>query len=68
MNILKRAAAPTPKLFKVLRNIGLALAAASAAIIASPVLLPASIITAAGYVAVAGAVISAVSQITVEPE
>jgi hypothetical protein len=68
MNILKRAAAPTPKLFKVLRNIGLALAAASAAIMASPVLLPASIITAAGYVAVAGAVISAVSQITVEPE
>ena len=68
MNILQRAAAPTPKFFKLLRNIGLALAAASAAIMASPIMLPASIITAAGYVAVAGAVVSAVSQITVEPE
>jgi hypothetical protein len=68
MNILQRAAAPTPTFFKMLRNIGLALAAASGAIMASPVVLPASIITAAGYVAFAGAVISAVSQITVETE
>ncbi len=68
MNILQRATTPTPKFFKILRNIGLALAAASGAILASPVMLPTTVIAAAGYVAVAGAVVSAISQITVETE
>ncbi len=66
--VFNRAKAPTPKFFKTLRNIGLALAAASAAIITAPVSLPAAVVTAAGYLAVAGGVLSAVSQITVEPE
>jgi ABC-type xylose transport system permease subunit len=65
MNLVERAVSPTPTFFQKLRNIGLALAAASAAIIAAPVTLPAIIITIAGYLAVAGTVISAVSQITV---
>ena len=64
MNIIERAQAPTPKFFIVLRNIGLVLAAASGTILAAPVALPAAIITTAGYLAVAGGVISAVSQIT----
>ena len=64
MNIIERAQAPTPKFFIVLRNIGLVLAAASGAIMAAPVALPAAIVTTAGYLAVAGGVISAVSQIT----
>ena len=64
MNIIERAKAPTPKFFIVLRNIGLVLAAASGAIMAAPVVLPAAIVTTAGYLAVAGGVISAVSQIT----
>ena len=64
MNIIERAQAPTPKFFIVLRNIGLVLAAASGAIMAAPVVLPAAIVTTAGYLAVAGGVISAVSQIT----
>jgi hypothetical protein len=64
--IIARAKAPTPKFFKKLRNIGLTLAAISAAIITAPITLPAAVITAAGYVAVASGVISAVSQITVE--
>ena len=64
MNVIERAQAPTPKFFIVLRNIGLVLAAASGAIIAAPVALPAAIVTTAGYLAVAGGVISAVSQIT----
>ena len=64
MNILQRAQAPTSSFFKKLRNIGLALAAISAAIISAPITLPAAIVTVAGYLAVAGGVIGAVSQIT----
>lgn len=66
MNVVQRASAPTPKFFKILRTIGLALLAVSGSIIASPVALPAVVITIAGYSAVAGGVLSAVSQITVE--
>ncbi|MBI2271442.1 MAG: hypothetical protein HYU69_13950 [Bacteroidetes bacterium] len=68
MTLFQRAKAPTPKLFKTLRNIGLALAAASAAIMTAPVAIPASIISIAGYVAVAGAIMTALSQITVASE
>ena len=64
MNIVKRAKAPTPKIFKVLRNIGLALAAVGGTILAAPVALPVVISSIAGYLAVAGGVLSAVSQIT----
>jgi len=65
MNLIERAASPTPSFFQKLRNIGLALAAISGAIIAAPVALPAIVITIAGYLAVAGTVLSGVSQITV---
>ena len=64
MNIIKRAKAPTPKFFKVLRNIGLALAAVGGTILAAPVALPAAVVTIGGYITVAGGVISAVSQLT----
>lgn len=64
MNIIQRTKSPTPKFFKKLRTIGLALAAVSTAIITAPVTLPAAIVTIAGYAAVAGSVISAVSQLT----
>ena len=64
--IVKRAKSPTPKFFKILRSIGIGLLAISGTIVASPVILPAAITTLAGYLAVAGGVLSAVSQITVE--
>ena len=64
MTIIKRAKAPTPKFFKVLRNIGLVLAAVGGSILAAPVTLPVAIVSIGGYVAVAGGVISAVSQLT----
>ena len=60
--------APTPKFFRVLRTIGLALAAASGALLAAPVALPAGIITLAGYLTVAGSVVTAVSQTAVTNE
>ena len=65
MNLVERAASPTPTFFQKLRNIGLALAAIGAAIMASPIVLPTIVVTVAGYLAVAGTVLSAVSQVTV---
>ena len=66
MNIVERAKAPTPKFFRILRTIGLALLAISGSVIAAPIVLPAAVVSVAGYIAVAGGVISAVSQITVD--
>jgi uncharacterized membrane protein HdeD (DUF308 family) len=68
MNIVDRAQAPTPKFFRILRSIGLVLLAVSGTILAAPVALPVALVSAAGYVAVAGGVISAVSQMTVNNE
>ncbi|WKL44186.1 hypothetical protein [Flavobacterium sp. ZE23DGlu08] len=68
MNIIKRVKTPTPKFFKVLRNIGLALVAVGGTILAAPIALPILITTAGGYLAVAGGVISAVSQLTTTEE
>lgn len=68
MNLLKRAKAPTPKLFRVFRNIGLALASAGGVLLAAPVALPAIVVTVGGYLTVAGGVLSAVSQIVVMEE
>lgn len=62
--ILNRAKAPTPKFFKVLRTVGLALAAVGGTILAAPIALPAIVSTIGGYVAVAGGVLSAASQLT----
>jgi uncharacterized membrane protein YeiH len=67
MNLIERVKAPTPKFFRILRSVGLALLAISGSIIAAPVALPVAVVTVAGYVAVAGGVISAVSQMTVSP-
>ncbi len=68
MKIVERIKAPTPKFFKILRSVGLALLAISGTIVAAPIVLPVTVITVAGYMAVAGGVISAVSQMTVVEE
>ncbi len=68
MNIIKRVKAPTPKFFKILRSIGLTLLAISGSVIASPIILPVTVVTVAGYMAVVGGVLSAVSQMTVVEE
>lgn len=65
MTIINRFTAPTPKLFQQLRNIGLTLAAIGGILIAAPVALPTTVITIGGYLTVAGGVISAVCQLTV---
>ncbi|MEL7588454.1 MAG: hypothetical protein AAGU19_17220 [Prolixibacteraceae bacterium] len=47
---------------------GLAVAAAGAAIVTAPVSLPAGLVSLGGYLAVGGAVLGAVSQATVQSE
>lgn len=66
MNIMERAAAPTPKFFQVLKTIGITLAAVSGALLTAPVALPAIVSTIAAYLAVAGTVATVVSQAAVE--
>ena len=66
MSVVQRVKAPTPPFFKTLRTIGLALAAIGGAILASPIALPAGLVAAAGYVALAGGVVTAVSQTAVD--
>ena len=68
MKIIDRFKAPSPKFFRVLRNIGLGLLSLSGTILAAPLVLPAAVVTVAGYVAVAGGVLSAVSQMTFDEE
>jgi hypothetical protein len=65
-HLIERIKAPTPKFFKTLRTIGISLAAIAATILTAPITLPAVIINIAGYVAVAGGVLGAVSQTAME--
>ena len=51
---MKRMQAPTPKLFRILRTIGIALAAVGCTLLTAPVALPAAVLTIAGYVSAAG--------------
>ena len=66
--IINRAKAPTPKFFKVLRNIGLVLAAVGGTILAAPIALPVVVTSIGGYLAVVGGVVSAVSQLTTKED
>jgi hypothetical protein len=62
MTILERIKLPTPVFYKRLRTIGLSLAAVGGALLASPIVLPATLVTVAGYLTVVGSVIGAISQ------
>ena len=68
MNLIERYQKPTPKFFKTLRNIGIALASIGGAIIAAPIALPTVIVTVATYLTVAGTVATAVSQAVVSDD
>jgi hypothetical protein len=65
LSLIKRITAPTPRIFKIFRTVGLCLTAAGSAIIAAPA-MPAILVSIAGYLTVAGAVMTAISQIAVE--
>ena len=68
MNLVERALAPTPKWFKILRTVGIALATIGGTIIAAPVVLPVGLVSAAGYLVLGGSIISVVSQTAVKSE
>ena len=64
MNLIQRFKSPTPKFFRILRNVGLCLAAAGGILVAAPVAIPVGLVTAGGYLIVAGSVATAVAQAT----
>ncbi len=68
MNLIDRYKKPTPKFFKVLRNIGIALGSSGAAIMAAPMTVPAGLVALATYLTVAGIVVTAVCQAVVSDE
>ncbi len=68
LNLVERVQAPTPKWFKILRTVGIALASVGGIIIASPIALPVGLVSAAGYLVLGGSIISVVSQTAVKSE
>ncbi|MEO7532065.1 MAG: hypothetical protein ABIS69_11655 [Sediminibacterium sp.] len=66
--VIERAGAPTPAFFRKLRNLGVLLAGLSTTILASATVMPALLITIAGYAAVGGTVLGIVCQLVKEGE
>ena len=67
LTVLQRLTAPTPKIFKIFRTVGLSLAAAGGAILAAPA-MPVIIVSIAGYLIASGTIMTAVSQVAVVGE
>ena len=68
LTLAQRVMAPTPKFFKTLRAIGVVIGLVGAAVLASPVALPAVVVTVGGYLALAGSIVTGVSQTAVNKE
>jgi len=68
MTLVERLKSPTPKFFRTIRKIGLSVAAIGGALLAAPVGLPVALMTVAGYLTVAGGVMTAVAQAAVGNE
>ena len=62
MKLIDRLKATTPKFYRILRNVGLGMAAAGGILVASPIAIPAILVTIGGYLIVAGSVATAISQ------
>ncbi len=68
LNLVDRVLEPTPKWFRIVRNLGLALSAVGGVLVAAPVALPAAVVTVGGYLLLGGMIIGAVSQTAVSTE
>jgi hypothetical protein len=68
LNLVSRVQEPTPKWFRIVRNIGLALSAVGGVLVAAPVALPAAVVSVGGYLLLGGTIIGAVSQTAVSAE
>ena len=66
MSLKERWQSKTPKFWKKVQRIGVALGVIGATIVAAPVVLPASLVTAAGYMVAAGTVTATLAQLTKE--
>ena len=66
LSFIERAKLPTPGFFQRLQMAGLVLTAMAATLLTTPTPLPGIVISIAGYLAVAGAVAVAVSQVAVK--
>jgi len=64
----KRCKAETPPFFKKLRTVGLVIAAVGTTIVASPVAIPAAVVTVGGFMILGGSIMTAVSQAAVSEE
>ena len=68
LTLAQRVVAPTPKFFRLLRTIGVVVGLVGASILASPVALPAIVVTLGGYLALAGSIVTGLSQTAVGKE
>lgn len=68
LNLVSRIQEPTPKWFRIVRNLGLALSAVGGVLVAAPVALPAAVVAVGGYLLLGGTIIGAVSQTAVSAE
>ena len=68
LNLVSRIQEPTPKWFRIVRNIGLALSAVGGVLVAAPVALPAAVVSVGGYLLLGGSIIGAVSQTAISSE
>ena len=66
--IMNRLQQPTPPFFQKVRNIGLVIAAVGTSIIAAPVVLPVLLVNIAGYLVVAGGVMTTIGQAAIKKE
>jgi uncharacterized membrane protein HdeD (DUF308 family) len=66
MELKERWLSKTPKFWKKVQRVGIIAGAVGAAIIAAPVALPATLITASGYLLAIGGVTATLSQLTKE--
>lgn len=66
MILKERWQSKTPKFWKKMQRIGIALGVIGGTIISLPVALPAAVITAGGYLVAAGTVTATLSQLTKE--
>jgi len=68
LNLVERVKAPTPKWFKIIRAVGIALTAVGGAILTAPIALPATIVTVGGYLILGGTVATAISQTAMQTD
>lgn len=68
MSVMERLSAPTPKFFKAIRSLGIALGAIGGTLITVPVTLSAWILAAAKVLVVASSVVGGVSQTAVKAD